>query len=86
MAKFQDQDLTGAEFRECDLSRTRLIGVVMQDVVIDRLVSNPVVNGVEVTSSEPPHRRIDADPRDARRSVESAQIDRICASRRLTNP
>ncbi|MGN6795529.1 MAG: DinB family protein [Streptosporangiaceae bacterium] len=50
MARFQDQDLTDAEFRECDLSRARLIGVVMQDAVIDGLVSNLVVNGVEVTS------------------------------------
>ncbi len=50
MARFEDQDLTGAEFRECDLSRARLIGVVMQDAVIDGLVSNLVVNGVEVTS------------------------------------
>src|SRR6202023_1388591 len=42
--------LTDAEFRECDLTRARLIGVVMQDAVIDGLVSNLVVNGVEVTS------------------------------------
>jgi hypothetical protein len=50
MAIFKDQDLTGAEFRECDLTGARLIGVVMQDAVIDGLVSNLVVNGVEVTS------------------------------------
>jgi hypothetical protein len=50
MATFNDQDLTGAEFRECDLTRARLIGVVMQDAVIDGLVSNLVVNGIEVTS------------------------------------
>jgi hypothetical protein len=50
VARFQDQDLTEAEFRECDLTRARLIGVVMQDAVIDGLVSNLVVNGVEVTS------------------------------------
>src|SRR5215469_5562571 len=50
MATFKDQDLTNAEFRECDLTRARLIGVVMQDAVIDGLVSNLVVNGVEVTS------------------------------------
>lgn len=48
--RFDDQDLTDAEFRECDLTRARLIGVVMQDAVIDGLVSNLVVNGVEVTS------------------------------------
>src|SRR3954463_13810845 len=50
MRRFHDEDLTEAEFRECDLSRARLIGVVMQDVEIDGLVSNLVVNGVEVTS------------------------------------
>jgi len=50
MARFEDQDLTDAEFRECDLTRARLIGVVMQDAVIDGLVSNLVVNGDEVAS------------------------------------
>src|SRR6059058_1645565 len=48
MRRFNDEDLTGAEFRECDLSRARLIGVVMQDAEIDGLVTNLVVNGVEV--------------------------------------
>jgi DinB family protein len=50
MRRFNDEDLTGAEFRECDLSRARLVGVVMQDVEIDGLVTNLVVNGVEVMS------------------------------------
>jgi hypothetical protein len=50
VARFENQDLTGAEFRECDLTGARWIGVVMQDAVIDGLVSNLVVNGVEVTS------------------------------------
>lgn len=50
MTKFEDQDFTEAEFRECDLTRARLIGVVMQEAVIDGLVSNLVVNGVEVSS------------------------------------
>ncbi|MGH3750299.1 MAG: DinB family protein, partial [Micromonosporaceae bacterium] len=50
MARFDNQDLTEAEFRECDLTRARLVGVVMQDAVIDGLVSDLVVNGVEVTS------------------------------------
>lgn len=50
MARFEDQDLTDSEFRECDLTRARLIGVVMRDAVIDGLVTNLVVNGVEVTS------------------------------------
>jgi hypothetical protein len=46
--RFHEEDLTGAEFRECDLSRARLVGVVMQDAEIDGLVTNLVVNGVEV--------------------------------------
>jgi DinB superfamily/Pentapeptide repeats (8 copies) len=50
MARFEDQDLTGAVFRECDLTRARLIGVLMRDAVIDGLVDNLVVNGVEVSS------------------------------------
>jgi len=49
MERFVDRDLTGAEFRECVLDRSRLIGVVMQDAEIDGLVTNLVVNGVEVT-------------------------------------
>jgi hypothetical protein len=48
MRKFVEEDLTGAEFRECDLTRANLVGVVMQDAVIDGLVTNLVVNGVEV--------------------------------------
>src|SRR6478609_4207008 len=37
-------------FNHEDLSRARLVGVVMQDVEIGGLVTNLVVNGVEVTS------------------------------------
>src|SRR5690242_13224742 len=48
MRRFHDEDLTGAEFRECDLSRARMVGVVMQDAEIDGLVTNLVVNGIEV--------------------------------------
>ena len=48
MRRFQDEDLAGAEFRECDLSNARLVGVVMQGAVIDGLVTDLVVNGVEV--------------------------------------
>ena len=50
MSRFDDQDLTDSEFRECDLTRARLIGVVMRDATIDGLVTNLVVNGVEVSS------------------------------------
>src|SRR4051812_5601211 len=49
MTRYVDEDLRGAEFRECDLTGARLIGVVMRDAVIDGLVTNLVVNGVEVT-------------------------------------
>src|SRR5689334_9498861 len=49
MTRYVDEDLHGVEFRECDLTGARLIGVVMQDAVIDGLVTNLVVNGVEVT-------------------------------------
>lgn len=48
MRRFDDEDLTGAEFRECDLSRARLTGVVMQGAEINGLVTDLVVNGVEV--------------------------------------
>jgi uncharacterized protein YjbI with pentapeptide repeats len=50
VARFEDEDLTDAEFRACDLTRAPLIGVVMQDAVIDGLVGNLVVNGVEMSS------------------------------------
>src|SRR5574338_257480 len=48
MRHFDDEDLSGAEFRECDLSRARMVGVVMEGAEIDGLVTDLVVNGVEV--------------------------------------
>jgi hypothetical protein len=48
MRRFDDEDLIGAEFRECDLSGARMVGVVMKDAEIDGMVTNLVVNGVEV--------------------------------------
>jgi hypothetical protein len=48
MERYVDEDLTEAEFRECVLDRARLVGVVMRDAEIDGLVTNLVVNGVEV--------------------------------------
>ena len=48
MRRFDNEDLTGAEFRECDMTRARMVGVVMQDAEIDGLVTHLVVNGVEV--------------------------------------
>ncbi|WP_306212554.1 DinB family protein [Actinoplanes sp. RD1] len=50
MRRFFEEDLTGAEFRESDLSGARMLGVVMRDAEIDGLVTNLVVNGVEVTA------------------------------------
>jgi hypothetical protein len=49
MKRYVEQDYEGAEFRECSFNGSRLIGVLMQDVEIDGLVTNLVVNGVEVT-------------------------------------
>jgi hypothetical protein len=48
MKRYVDEDMEGAEFRECILDNARLIGVVMQNAEIDGLVTNLVVNGVEV--------------------------------------
>lgn len=48
MRRFVEEDLTGAEFRECELDGARFVGVVMQGAEIDGLVSHLVVNGVEV--------------------------------------
>jgi hypothetical protein len=50
MKRFLDEDLNGAEFRECLMSDSRFIGVVMQNAEIDGLVTDLVVNGVEVTA------------------------------------
>jgi hypothetical protein len=50
VTRFDNQNLTDSEFRECDFTRARLIGVVIRDAVIDGLVSNLVINGVEVSS------------------------------------
>lgn len=49
MRRYVAEDLQDVEFRECDLTGARLVGVVLQDAVIDGLVTNLVVNGVEVT-------------------------------------
>ena len=48
--RYVDEDLQNAEFRECDLTNARFVGVVMQDAEIDGLITNLVVNGVEVTA------------------------------------
>ena len=50
MRRFVEEDLTGAEFRECELDGARFVGVVMQDVEIDGLVARLVVNGVDVST------------------------------------
>lgn len=48
MKQYLNESLEGAEFRECTMNNLRLIGVIMHDAVIDGLVTNLVVNGVEV--------------------------------------
>lgn len=48
MRKFVEEDLTGAEFRECELDGARFVGVAMQNAEIDGLVTHLNVNGVEV--------------------------------------
>lgn len=45
MARSENQDLTAVELRECDLTRARMIGVVMQDAVIDGLVNGAPARG-----------------------------------------
>ena len=49
MRRFVEEDLTGAEFRECELNGARFVGVLMQDVEISGLVTHLVVNDVDVT-------------------------------------
>lgn len=48
MRRFVEEDLQGAEFRECELDGARFLGVLMQNVEIDGLITQLVVNGVEV--------------------------------------
>ena len=40
MRRFVEEDLTGAEFRECELDGARFVGVVMQNVEIDGFVTS----------------------------------------------
>jgi hypothetical protein len=47
---FGDVDLSDAVFRETLMPRVRMTGVVLVDAVIDGLVENLTVNGVEVTA------------------------------------
>ena len=48
MERFVDRDLSGAEFRECVLDDAQFVGVVMRNARIDGLISNLIVNGIEV--------------------------------------
>jgi len=74
MRRFHDEDLRGAEFRECDLSRARMVGVVMHHAEIDGLVTNLVVNGVEVM----PYVEAELDRRHpVRRLIRSDQPDEL---------
>ena len=45
-----DLDLSGWVVRETVLDRARFVGVVMRDAELDGLITNLVVNGVEVTT------------------------------------
>ena len=49
MRRFVEEDLTRAEFRECELDGARFVGVVMRDAEIDGFVTHLVVNGVDVS-------------------------------------
>jgi chromosome segregation ATPase len=81
MRRFDDEDLTGAEFRECDLSRARLVGVVMRDAEIDGLVTNLVANRVEVIDKRL-HAARAADP--ARRQRKSLELALAKATTAIT--
>ncbi len=92
MKRYVEEDLQGAEFRECDLSGARLVGVVMQDAVIDGLVTNLVVNGVEVMGyveaeldRRRPVRRLlrSDDPDDLRRGARQLRTDWAATVARL---
>ena len=92
MQRFVDEDLTGAEFRECTLDDARLVGVVMRGAVIDGLVDGLVVNGVEVTAyveaeldRRHPVRLLirSDDPADLRRAWRQLQSDWATTAERL---
>ena len=92
MAKFEDQNLSDAEFRECDLTRARLIGVNLQDAVIDGLITNLVINGVEVAAyveaeldRRHPVRLLirSADPADLRQAFQQLRADWTATIARL---
>jgi hypothetical protein len=48
-ASFTVADLTGARFRDCDLSSVKIVDSWLVDVDVSGLVRNFVVNGVDVT-------------------------------------
>lgn len=50
MQRFVEEDLSGAEFRECDLTGARFVGVIMDRVDIDGSFDHLVVNGVDVSA------------------------------------
>ena len=49
-ASFTVADLTGARFRDCDLSKVKIVDSWLVDVDVSGYVSNLVVNGVDVTA------------------------------------
>lgn len=49
-ARFTEVDLAGAVFRDCDLSRVRIVDCWLGDVRLSGDVRNLVVNDVDVTT------------------------------------
>jgi uncharacterized damage-inducible protein DinB len=49
-ARFTVADLTGARFRDCDLSQVKIVDSWLVDVDMSGFVRNLVVNGVDVTA------------------------------------
>jgi hypothetical protein len=49
-ARFTTADLSGATFRDCDLSRVKIVDTFLVDVNISGLIRNVVVNDVDVTA------------------------------------
>lgn len=49
-ASFTEADLTGAKFRDCDLRHVKIVDSFLTDVNVSGIVSNFVVNDVDVTA------------------------------------
>jgi hypothetical protein len=49
-ASFTEVDLAGATFRDCGFRKVKIVDSLLTDVVVDGVVGNFVVNGVDVTA------------------------------------